>query len=99
MARKDRFFQMRVDEDFLSSVDDIRREEPDLPSRARMARRLIELACAATELQQLLKSGSRDASGIAFGEVMERLPTANPSTILKELQARVTRKHEAVDAV
>jgi hypothetical protein len=43
-AKKDKFFQMRVDEQFLQRLDDFRRAAPDLPSRTEMARRLIEAA-------------------------------------------------------
>ncbi len=43
-ARKDKFFQMRVDEHFLRRLDDARRAEADLPARTEMARRLIEEA-------------------------------------------------------
>ena len=39
---KDRNFQVRVAGDFLRRLDDARRMDPDLPSRAEMARRLLE---------------------------------------------------------
>lgn len=45
MARQSDFthtFQMRVDETFLRSVDDWRRQQPELPSRAEAIRRLVE---------------------------------------------------------
>ena len=38
----DRVFQMRVSEDFLRSIDDWRRQQPGLPSRAEAIRRLTE---------------------------------------------------------
>jgi hypothetical protein len=41
---QDRLFQMRVSEHFLGMVDDWRRSQPDLPSRAEAIRRLVELA-------------------------------------------------------
>src|SRR5262249_13955657 len=41
---KDRPFQMRVSEQFLRTVDDWRRYQTDLPSRAEAIRRLVELA-------------------------------------------------------
>ena len=41
---QDRPFQMRVSEDFLRTVDDWRRSEADLPSRAEAIRRMVELA-------------------------------------------------------
>jgi hypothetical protein len=41
---QDRPFQMRVSEQFLRMVDDWRRTQPDLPSRAEAIRRLVELA-------------------------------------------------------
>jgi len=41
---QDRPFQMRVSEDFLRIVDDWRRGQTDLPSRAEAIRRMVELA-------------------------------------------------------
>jgi hypothetical protein len=41
---QDRLFQMRVSEQFLRTVDDWRRYQTDLPSRAEAVRRLVELA-------------------------------------------------------
>jgi hypothetical protein len=41
---QDRPFQMRVSEDFLRTVDDWRRRQKDLPSRAEAIRRMVELA-------------------------------------------------------
>jgi hypothetical protein len=41
---QDRPFQMRVSEQFLRMVDDWRRSQIDLPSRAEAIRRLVELA-------------------------------------------------------
>ena len=40
---QDRPFQMRVSEQFLRMVDDWRRAQLDLPSRAEAIRRLVEL--------------------------------------------------------
>ena len=41
---QDRPFQMRVSEGFLRTVDDWRRVQTDLPSRAEAIRRMVELA-------------------------------------------------------
>jgi hypothetical protein len=41
---QDRPFQMRVSEEFLRTVDDWRRGQTDLPSRAEAIRRMVELA-------------------------------------------------------
>jgi hypothetical protein len=41
---QDRLFQVRVSEQFLRIVDDWRRGQTDLPSRAEAIRRLVELA-------------------------------------------------------
>ena len=38
----DRVFQMRVSDAFLASLDEWRRGQPDLPSRAEAVRRLVE---------------------------------------------------------
>jgi hypothetical protein len=40
---QDRPFQMRVSDEFLRVVDDWRRRQKDLPSRAEAIRRLVEL--------------------------------------------------------
>jgi hypothetical protein len=40
---KDATLQMRVSKAFLKSIDDWRRRQPDLPSRAAAIRRLVEL--------------------------------------------------------
>jgi hypothetical protein len=92
-ATKDRYFQMRVDEQFLKRLDDVRRAEPDLPSRAQMARRLIDLACATTQFQQLLNSGSLDPFA-QLAEVMARIPARDSLHLLKELQARLEQEQE-----
>ena len=41
---QDRPFQMRVSETFLRTVDDWRRGQVDVPSRAEAIRRMVELA-------------------------------------------------------
>ena len=41
---QDRPFQMRVSESFLRMVDDWRRSQTDIPSRAEAIRRMVELA-------------------------------------------------------
>jgi hypothetical protein len=46
---QDRPFQMRVSEQFLRMVDDWRRSQVDLPSRAEAIRRLVELATKITK--------------------------------------------------
>ena len=43
----DQTFQMRASAEFLKSVDDWRRKQPDLPSRAEAIRRLVESALKA----------------------------------------------------
>jgi hypothetical protein len=45
MAReKTLAFQMRVSPEWLATIDDWRRQQPDLPSRAEAIRRLVEKA-------------------------------------------------------
>ena len=44
----DRVFQMRTSEEFLRAVDDWRRQQPDLPSRAEAIRRLVEAGLKAS---------------------------------------------------
>lgn len=41
---KTRPYQMRVTEEWLATIDEWRRKQPDLPSRAEAIRRLIEKA-------------------------------------------------------
>lgn len=43
---KDRLLQARVSDDDIALLDKIRRQEPDLPTRAMMIRRLIEREAA-----------------------------------------------------
>ena len=43
-SAQDRPFQMRVSESFLRMVDDWRRSQTDIPSRAEAIRRMVELA-------------------------------------------------------
>jgi len=40
----DKLFQMRASKEFLNRLDNWRREQPDLPSRAEAIRRLVEIA-------------------------------------------------------
>lgn len=44
---KTRPYQMRVTEEWLAIIDDWRRQQPDLPSRAEAIRRLVEKALQA----------------------------------------------------
>jgi hypothetical protein len=43
----DQAFQMRASKEFLEKLDDWRRLQPDLPSRAEAIRRLVALGLAA----------------------------------------------------
>lgn len=45
----DRRFPMRVSEQFLHDLDEWRRQQPDLPSRAEAVRRLVALGMAASQ--------------------------------------------------
>jgi hypothetical protein len=71
-TKRDKFFQMRVDELFLSRLDNLRRAEPDLPSRTEMARRLIELAFERSE------SGSPHAGREKKGRASSNVGTPRP---------------------
>jgi len=44
-----RTFQMRVDDEFLRQLDNWRRLQPEIPSRAEAIRRLVREAAEATE--------------------------------------------------
>lgn len=45
---KDAILHMRLQEDLKRSLDDLRRQEPDLPTRSEMVRRLIQRAIEAS---------------------------------------------------
>ena len=49
---KGQTFQMRADDDFLEKVDEWRRDQPDLPSRAEAIRRLVAIAVKKTGKKQ-----------------------------------------------
>ncbi len=54
--QNDKQFQMRVSEDFLRTVDNWRRQQPDLPPRAEAIRQLIHTGLAARPiLKDLLR--------------------------------------------
>ncbi len=57
----DCFFQMRVSEDFLRKLDDARRAEPDLPSRSKLARRLLKEAMDERSAQKVRVVARRQA--------------------------------------
>ncbi|WP_298165441.1 hypothetical protein [Novosphingobium sp.] len=42
-TEKTRPYQMRVTEEWLATIDDWRRQQPDLPPRAEAIRRLVEI--------------------------------------------------------
>jgi len=41
---KQKLIQVRVSDDDISAIDELRKAEPDLPSRSEMVRRLVERA-------------------------------------------------------
>jgi uncharacterized protein len=47
MAPKTERFEMRLDIETIESIDEWRRKEPDLPSRAEAIRRLVQLGLQA----------------------------------------------------
>jgi hypothetical protein len=47
---KDRPFQMRVDDAFITKIDDWRRQQPDFPNRTESVRRLVEQALGGRQL-------------------------------------------------
>ena len=40
----DKFFQMRISKEFMMGVDELRKMEDDLPTRAELLRRLVDRA-------------------------------------------------------
>jgi uncharacterized protein len=47
MEEKNERFEMRVPASFLNTIDDWRRKQPELPSRAEAIRRLVEIGLKA----------------------------------------------------
>jgi len=60
----DKVFQMRATDEFLRRVDDWRRQQPELPSRAEAIRRLIEAGLRA-ETAPAPKAAGRKKAGAA----------------------------------
>ncbi len=48
----DRTFQMRVTPEWLTLIDDWRRHQPDIPSRAEAIRRLVALGLKSPQIDQ-----------------------------------------------
>lgn len=48
-APKPQTFQMRVSDDWLAKIDEWRRQQPDLPSRAEAIRRLVDMGLKASQ--------------------------------------------------
>src|SRR5215472_553713 len=72
-AKRDKFFQMCVDQQFLERLDNLRRGEPDLPSRTEMALRLIESAFALLEAQLHSRGETRSLPQVAAVPLLEKL--------------------------
>ena len=49
----DKLFQMRASAEWLRRVDDWRRTQPDIPSRAEAIRRLVDAGLQASEAQKM----------------------------------------------
>ena len=47
----DKTYQMRVTDEFLRTIDEWRRQQPDIPPRAEAIRRLIELGLQASKAE------------------------------------------------
>lgn len=50
-AVADKTYQMRVTDEFLRTIDEWRRQQPDIPPRAEAIRRLIELGLQASKVE------------------------------------------------
>lgn len=53
-AVADKTYQMRVTDEFLRTIDEWRRQQPDIPPRAEAIRRLIELGLQASKVEPKL---------------------------------------------
>lgn len=70
---KDRYFQMRVDDAFLKMLDDWRRHQPDLPTRAGAVRQLIEFGLEASILAKIGNAKASDGNDIDWADAAEAL--------------------------
>src|SRR5215203_3352269 len=52
-------FQMRVSEQFLRTIDDWRRKQPDLPSRAEAVRRLVDAGLSQSQPRPAKRAGRK----------------------------------------
>jgi hypothetical protein len=94
-VRKDRFFQMRVDERFLQRLDDLRRNEPDLPSRTEMARRLIEWVFELAEKSgDHLKSLEESRTAMLSEKLQQLFPKASRNS-----RNQIKRRSSHIDAL
>jgi hypothetical protein len=59
--KHDRAFQIRASEEFMRRIDEWRRQQPDIPSRAEAVRQLVEKAIEADKAAADQKRGSRHA--------------------------------------
>ena len=93
-------FEMRAPADLLRSVDDWRRQQPDLPSRSEAIRRLIE-AGLKTSHGTPSSGGSGGSSKTDTpakanrGSPAGNAPRAKPAAMSKEAQIRALREQGA----
>lgn len=56
---KSNIFQMRTDREFIAQLDELRRADPALPSRAQVLRNLVRAAYEKLEAKQARKDAKR----------------------------------------
>jgi hypothetical protein len=86
----DRPFQLRVSEEFLRKLDEWRRQQPDIPSRAESIRRLIEMGMKMPK--HGAPSGGGDSGPATRGKLgASRVPRPKPAPERKAEPAEAPR--------
>jgi hypothetical protein len=95
--QNDKVFQMRVSEGFLRRLDDWRREQPDIPSRADSIRKLVDLALG-SERPRREAATMKEMAAQHVPEAVDlmRAIGADPDAPLttRKKAARVLKKHD-----
>jgi len=77
MAAKSERFEMRVDEELLASVDEWRRQQYDVPSRAEAMRRLVELGLPKPASETVKFSDGEKLLVCMMGDIYKHLKLVN----------------------
>ncbi|MCG5241404.1 hypothetical protein ACIU1J_27695 [Azospirillum doebereinerae] len=83
MEKKTQLFQMRVSPEFLEQIDEWRRRQPDIPSRAEALRRLAERGIAYPEMDFIAKTAITMLRTMQFTKKMPDGFAAHSDSLLK----------------